>query len=184
MKNLFLLGLLSSVLTVGTTVIPNAVAVRFPDGTVSFEQSPRLLDAHTTFNSVRVRQARYYFDIKLPEDIGEPLQKIVIQQRQGAEEIKFRLDESKAYLGTHNDKDGELATVATQDEATKAITIILANPVPPGNTVTIRLKPRRNPDFAGVYLFGVTVFPLGKQANSLYLGAGRLQFYQPGGHRF
>ncbi|MGV2828432.1 DUF2808 domain-containing protein [Myxosarcina sp. GI1(2024)] len=182
MKKFFLLGLLSSMLTLEAIAIPDAVAVRSPDGTVSFEQSPRLLDAYTTFNGIRVRQAVYYFDIELPEDIGEPLKKIVIQQRQGAEEIKFRIDRTKAFLGTHDNKIEQLAISATQNEETQAITITLNKPVPPGNTVTIGLKPRRNPDFGGVYLFGVTVFPMGKRANSLYLGAGRLSFYQPGGH--
>lgn len=178
----FLLGLLSSVITVGTMSLPNAYAVRSPNGTVSFESSPRLLDTHTTFSGIRVRQARYYFDIELPEDIGEPLKKVVIQQRQGADKIKFRLDRTEAYLGTHRNKAEQLAIAASQDEATGAITITLEAPVSPGNTVTVGLKPRRNPDFGGVYLFGVTVFPVGERANSLYLGAGRLNFYQPGGH--
>ena len=52
-------------------------AVEAPDGTVSFESGLELLDAYTTFKGVRVRQARYYFDLRLPEGIGEPLKKVV-----------------------------------------------------------------------------------------------------------
>ncbi len=184
MKKFFLLSLLSSILTAETIALPNALAVRFPDGTVSFDQSPRLIDAYTTFSGIRIRQAKYYFDIELPENVGEPLEKIVIQQRQGADKIRFRIDETRAYLSTHDRKEQELAIAATQDEETKAITVTLEDPVPPGSIITVGLKPRRNPDFGGVYLFGVTVFPAGEQANSLYLGAGRLNFYQPGGHPF
>ena len=66
----------------------------------------------------------------------------------------------------------------SQDEETGAITVIFANPIPPGTTFTVRLKPKRNPDLGGVYLFGVTAFPWGEKPDGLYLGAGRLQFYQ------
>jgi len=111
-------------------------AVQSPDGTVSFESAVLLVDTYATFSTIRFRQARYYFDLELPEGIGEPLKKVVIQQRRGSEEIDFRSE------------------------------------------VTIGVKPRRNPDFGGVYLFGVTAFPAGEKSRGLYLGAGRLHFFE------
>ena len=179
------LGLwLSTVLITSTTIISPLAAVESPDGTVAFEKSPLLIDAYTTFNSTRVRQARYYFDLELPPDIGESLQTVVIKQRQGSDKIRFRLDKTTAYLGTHRDKEQPLQFKVTQDPNTEAITVTFNPPIPPGNKLTIGLKPKSNPDFSGVYLFGVTAFPTGEKPYGLYLGAGRLQFYQSGDRFF
>ena len=140
-----------------------------------------LVDAHTTFSGIRVRQAIYYFDLELPANAGESLQKVTIAQRQGADTIKFRLEKTRAFAGNHRRKGEKLvlATV-TQDEVSKGITVTFAKPVQPGEKVTIGLKPRQNPDLGGTYLFGVTAFPTGEKPYGLYLGAGRLQFFQNG----
>ena len=169
----WILGMLS--LSYGVAV----KAVKSPDGTVAFESAVLLQDSHTTFSGVRVRQAIYYFDLEIPQDVGEPLQKITIQQRTGSDDVKFRLDRTKAYLGDHNNKQEQLE-VSTVESESGAIIVRLDRPIPPGNKVTIGIKPTRNPDFAGVYLFGVTAFPAGEKSRGLYLGAGRLQFYRGG----
>ena len=174
----------SIVLVSSVVNISSGAAIEFPDGKVAFEKSPLLTNTYTTFNSVRVRQAKYYFNLELPADIGESLKKVVINQRKGADTIKFRLDETKAYFGTHRDRQEELGLQVSQDEVTKAITVIFNKPISPGSQITIRLKPIKNPDFGGVYLFGVTAFPTGEKPQGLYLGAGRLQFYQSGDRFF
>ncbi len=171
----FYIVLISNLITVS-----NAAAVQFPNGKVAFEKSPLLVDAYTTFNGVRVRQAKYYFDLELPPDVGESLKKVVINQRDGADTIKFKLDKTTAFLGTHSDRQEELKVQVSQDETTKAITVTFDEPIPPGSQLTIRLQPKQNPDFGGVYLFGITAFPTGEKPVGLYLGAGRLQFYQSG----
>lgn len=162
-----------------TTAIPS-LAVRFPDGRVAFESGIALVDAHATFSGVRVRQARYYFDLELPPDIGEPLQKVVIQQRSGGDEVKFRPDKTQAYFGNHHDKQESLEVTTTIDEATAEVTVSFNPPIPPGSAVTIGIKPKQNPDYAGVYLFGVTAFPSGEKPVGMYLGPGRLHFYRGG----
>jgi hypothetical protein len=163
-------------IALGSTIKLPAQGVQAPDGTVSFEAGLLLKDAHTTFNGVRVRQARYYFDLELPNDIGESLQKVVIQQRSGGDEVKFEPEETEVYLGNHHDKAEPVQAIATIDEATEKITVELEQPIPPGNSVTIGLKPESNPDYGGVYLFGVTAYPTGEKARGMYLGAGRLHF--------
>ena len=160
-------------------IVPNAIA---QVNTAYFTKAPRLLGASTTFSGVEVRGAKYYFNIALPEDAGNNLQQIAIAQRQGAETIDFRLEDTVAYLGTNRDKEGELAIAdVTQNEETREITVLLENPIPPGTTFTIGLKPKKNPFFPGVYLFGVRAFPQGNNPVDLYLGAGRLHFYRGGG---
>ena len=153
-------------------------AVEAPDGTVAFESGIDLVDAHTTFSGVRVRQARYYFDLELPDDLGEPLKKIVIKQRSGSDEVKFKPDKTKAYLGNHRNKEESIELTAFVDEDIEEITVEFDRPIPPGSNVTIGIKPAANPDYGGVYLFGVTAYPAGEKSRGLYLGPGRLQFYR------
>lgn len=167
-----------SVLSIIGSVGSQANAVKSPDGTVAFESAILLVDSHTTFNGVRVRQAIYYFDLELPDDVGESLQKVVVKQRTGGDEIRFNLDKTKAYLGDHNHKEDELNLITSQNETTGEITVEFEKAISPGNKITIGLKPKENPDFGGVYLFGVTALPTGEKPLGLYLGAGRLQFYQ------
>ncbi len=151
------------------------------DGTTIFEKSPRLVDASTTYDTTYVSGATYYFTLELPSNAGEPLQKVTIAQRQGSEDIKFNLDETVAYEGTAGDKGVKLSLARVdRDENTNTIIVIFADPIPPGKTVTIGLKPKRNPQFDGIYLFGVTAFPRGKKPQGLYLGVGRLHFYGRG----
>ncbi|MGF1478903.1 MAG: DUF2808 domain-containing protein [Cyanophyceae cyanobacterium] len=154
-------------------------AVQFADGTVAFEKSPRLVEARTTFKSAGAWGSEYYFTVELPEEAGEPLQTITFELRQGIDDIRFLLDETFAFVGT-TDGDREPIAVqsATLDEATETIAVDFASPVPPGTTFTVALKPRRNPDLGGIYLFGVTAFPAGENPYGLYLGPGRLQFYR------
>ncbi|HHP7232664.1 MAG TPA: DUF2808 domain-containing protein [Xenococcaceae cyanobacterium] len=168
-------------LGVNRLMLVSADAVTAPDGTVSFNQSPLLTDAHTTFSSARARGATYYFDVELPTDVGEPLQQVVIRQRQGAEAIEFKLDQTVAYIGNHRQKEQQLEIGSvSQAEASNGIEIVFDSPIPPGTNFTVGIKPTKNPFYDGVYLFGVTAFPAGEQANGLYLGVGRLHFYRSG----
>lgn len=117
----------------------------------------------------------------LPEDAGNNLQQIAIAQRQGAETIDFRLEETVAYLGTHRNKEAEIAIAEVlQNEDTREIIVLLEDLIVPGTTFTIGLKPKKNPFYPGVYLFGVKAFPEGNNPRELYLGAGRLHFYRGG----
>jgi Protein of unknown function (DUF2808) len=158
-------------------VLPG-VAVQFPDGRSSFDKSPRLVDMITTQSSARVWSAKYYVTIDLPEDIGEPLQRVTIQQREGFDDIEYRIDETFAFEGEPRRRRETIAIAsATFDEDENLVTVVFDPPVPPGRTVTIGLVPRHNPDYDGIYLFGITAFPIGEKPMGLYLGVGRLQFY-------
>ncbi|MEL6786142.1 MAG: DUF2808 domain-containing protein [Cyanobacteria bacterium J06607_15] len=171
-----LLGLASTGLAIALSVNLAANSVTTRDGTVAFESGISLVDVYSTFNSVRVRQSRYFFELELPESIGEPLQKLVIRQRTGGENIDFKPEKTEAFLGGESRK-AEVEATAVFDEAESGITIEFAQPIAPGNRVTVSLKPRSNPDLGGVYLFGVTAFPEGEKSRGLYLGPGRIQIF-------
>jgi hypothetical protein len=177
LANSFSIGL-AGCLVILTSALNPAAAKELYDGTTIFEKSPRLVDAITTYNTIYVWNATYYFTIALPENAGEPLQKVTIAQRQGSEDIKFYLDETVAYEGTADDKGKQISIAKVDfDRNSNAITAIFAEPVSPGKFVTVGFKPKRNPQYEGIYLFGVTVFPRGDKPQGLYLGVGRLHFY-------
>lgn len=156
-----------------------AIAVQFPDGRSSFEKAPRLVNMVTTQNTAGVWSAKYYVTIDLPSDIGEPLQQVTIQQRQGFEDINYWINDTFAFEGQPRKKGERIAIKnATIDEQQNLITVIFEQPVSPGKLITIGLVPRRNPDFDGIYLFGITAYPMGEKPMGLYLGVGRLTFYR------
>lgn len=174
---LFLFLSLSTTLMVATT---NTVAETIIAPT-SFITSPRLVDAVTTFNQVRVWGSTYYFTVEIPQNAQAPLKSITIHQREGSDTIRFFPEKTVAFLGTYRRK-GQTIGIETisQNPETNAITLEFDQGIPPGSFFSVGLKPRRNPDYDGVYLFGVTVFPQGENPQGLYLGVGRLHFYRGG----
>ncbi len=180
----FLVTTLAVTLGTGGVTPQVTQAVRLRDGTVHFVQPPDLIDATTTFNSVNVWGATYYFTINIPEKAGEPLGKVIITQRQGGDNIRYKLDDSRAFEGTRKDKGTRLTLgEVTRDRETRTVAVNFNPPVPPGKTVTIGLRPVKNPMSSGVYLFGVTAFPAGEKSYGQFIGFGRLHFYSDGGGR-
>ncbi|MDJ0595005.1 MAG: DUF2808 domain-containing protein [Pleurocapsa sp. MO_226.B13] len=172
---------LGTMLALGTTLwgttIAATKAVQLADGTVAFAKPPRLLNAITTFRAARAWGAKYYFTLILPPNADEPLQKVTINLRRGADDIDYRLDKTIAAVGTARNRTEEIAIAsATFDEETETMTVIFAEPISPGTTFTVGLRPKRNPDLGGTYLFGVTAFPAGEKSQGIYLGSARLQF--------
>ncbi|MUL37370.1 DUF2808 domain-containing protein [Gloeocapsopsis dulcis] len=162
-------------------------AVQLRDGTVYFVQPPDLVAATTTVNGVSAWGATYYFTINIPKNADEPLQRVTITQRGGSDNVRFRLDDSRAFEGTRDRRGtqltlGEVTRDCTKcsargDRDTRTVNVTLDPPVAPGRTITIGLRPVRNPLFSGVYLFGVTAFPPGEKAHGQFLGFGRFHFY-------
>ena len=157
---------------------PSTQAIQLANGRVSFKKAPDLISATTTYNETNVWGARYYFSLSIPENAGEALGRVTINQRQGFEEIEFKLKDTQAFVGTPRHKDQRLTLKdVTKEPQSPTISVTFEPPVKPGTTVTIELRPTRNPRFSGVYIFGVTAFPAVENPYGLYLGVGRLQFY-------
>jgi hypothetical protein len=160
-------------------------AIQLQDGTVYFASPPRLVNVATTYNEVYVWGAIYYFTLTLPENAGEPLQRVTINQRQGVDYVHFDGKNSFAFQGTRSREGQQLGLKdINSDRKTKTTSITFDPPVPPGKTITIALQPRYNPSVAGVYLFGVTAFPVGEKSHGQFLGYGRLHFYNRRGSIF
>lgn len=165
------------------TIMPGmpTAAVQLANGTVYFVQPPRLLGAVTTQNATNILGATYYFTLDLPASAGEPLQRVEITQRNRSDILRFALEETEAYAKDAAGKETKLTVSATQpDLDTGTISLTFQPAVAPGQTVTLGLRPWQNPDFGGVYLFGVTAFPPGEKSHGQFLGFGRLHFYDSG----
>jgi len=169
---------LATSLAVATVAAGSAQAVQLADGTVYFAYPPELVTVTSTFKEVNVLDPTYYFTVSIPENAGEPLQRVEISQREGTQQIRFDLKHTGAFVGTEGNKEQQLALDGvTREKKTQPISVTFNPPVSPGKTVTISLHPYQNPQFSGVYLFGVTAFPVGEKSHGQFLGYGRLQFY-------
>ena len=163
----------------GTNFVAPTVAGQLANGTVFFEGSPRLLEAYSSISDARAWGAKYYFTIELPDNAVEPLQKVVIQQRGGSELIRFRVERTLAFSGTPDLKGESFSLEAINITPKKQeIELVFQEPISPGTTFTVGIIPKKNPRYAGVYLFGVTAFPRGEKSNPTYLGVGRFHFYR------
>ncbi|MBD2301172.1 DUF2808 domain-containing protein [Nostoc sp. FACHB-190] len=181
MRPKVLLGAAIASITLIKGYLLPSYAIQLQDGTVYFAQPPRLVNTVTTYNEIYAWGATYYFTISLPENAGEPLQRLAINQHEGVDNITFDLNDSVAFEGKPSGKGQKVALqTVTGDRKTRTITLTFDPPVSPGKTITIGLKPWQNPRSSGVYLFGVTAFPTGEKSHGQFLGYGRLHFYNSG----
>jgi len=169
---------LALITAIGGTAISPSRAIQLQDGTVYFVHTPSLVYSGTTYDNVAVPSPTYYFTIDVPNDAGEPLEKVTINQHEGVDKIDFDLRKTSAFVGTRSHEQQKLSIKdITRDEKTHTITLSFDPPVSSSGSITVALKPFENPSSSGVYLFGVTAFPLGEKSHGQFLGYGRLQFY-------
>ena len=177
--------LVASTLTLGL-LIPstfanvNALEVAVQKKAI-FEASPRLIRTAATNRSTN-GPSTYHFTIQVPENAGRALKAVTISQKDNPHHISLAVDRSNAFVGDSfaGGPDLQLADIGG-DRSTNPndVTFVFDEPVQPGETVTVRLKAKRNPRRNGIYLFGVTAFPEGGEDSSgLYLGSGRLHLYK------
>ncbi|NES70342.1 MAG: DUF2808 domain-containing protein [Okeania sp. SIO2D1] len=145
---------------------------------MAFDHSPRLIRSAATFTSP-ASFATYHFTLEIPDDAGEPLKAVTIEQRENfLEVVKFKENKSGAFLGDSCAGGTELMLDAVGGSAEPgSVTVVFEEPVAPGKTVTITVKPKRNPSHSGVYLFGITAYPDGEDSLGSYLGSGRISIY-------
>ncbi|MEH1910807.1 MAG: DUF2808 domain-containing protein [Nostoc sp.] len=183
---------LSLAISIAGVAVTVTQAVQLRDGTVYFVEPPKLVKATTTYKDVNVWGGTYYFTINVPENAGESLQKVTIAQKEGVENIDYNLNDTRAFVGTSDAYGGLRLRKETQlplgsvtnERETRTISVNFDPPVTPGQTITIALRPVSNPSFSGVYLLGVTAFPVGEKSHGQFLGFGRFQFYSNRGSWF
>lgn len=160
-------------------VVP-AAAVELSDGTVAFVSPPRLSAASVTRNGADEPNATYYLTLDLPAEASVGLQRVKIRLAEGrAPSLHFDLEATAAFEGTRNDRGAALPLASVIEDRDSQTVVIQFDPaVSPGRTLTLALRPNRNPREGGVYLFEVTAYPAGEQVQSYFAGYARLQFYE------
>ena len=141
-----------------------------------FNKSPRLIDSKVTHEIANSPFSTYYFTIEVPSDAHAPLKAIKIEPRENwSEKVSFKQNETIASIGDSYSENRALSLMAIGGKADNISSVIVSfdKPIQPGQTVTIGIKPERNPDRGGVYLLGVTAYPEGENSQGLYLGVGR-----------
>ncbi|MFN9175198.1 MAG: DUF2808 domain-containing protein [Synechocystis sp.] len=159
----------------------SVVAAELRGGIRFFSRPPQLLESSTTFNGVSIPAAKYYFTIALPDGADNPLAKVVFQSQDSPDPINFELEKTEAFIGDRQQRGQTVPLNPTEfNRETGQLTVNFATPIAPGETVTIRLKPVKNPDVPGVYQFRLFAFPAGDKVQSMDLGIARFQFYRGG----
>ncbi|MDZ8184470.1 MAG: DUF2808 domain-containing protein [Nostoc sp. ChiSLP02] len=150
---------------------------------VVLAQPGRLLSATTTSNEIRAWEATYYFTLTVPASATDALQQVALTQIQGSEDISFDAKESFAFErnvdGGNSSRRGEKLgiTLANSENQSRTVIVTFNEPVAPGKTITIGLKPYRNPSYDGMYQFQVRTISTGKSTHNPIIGTARLQFY-------
>jgi hypothetical protein len=146
------------------------------NGKTFFNHSP-ILQRSAVRNAAANNPATYEFTLTVPANAGEPLQAVTISQNTNVETVAFEVNRSRAFTGNSDGKGTMLPLASIGGPGLPGEAMIVFNPpVQPGQTVTIAIPAQRNPP-GGVYLFGVTAYPSGKNAIGQLLGYGRLHFY-------
>ncbi|NEP34360.1 MULTISPECIES: DUF2808 domain-containing protein [unclassified Moorena] len=171
----FLLGILLPTTLYG---LP-AKTIEIGNGKTVFNRAPRLVRAATSFTRVRV-PSTYQFTLRLPEDAGESLQAVTItQNKTNIEKVKFDPRKSRGFVGD-TFAGGSSLTLAniggSESSNSDQVTVVFDPPVAPGQTITVSVRAKENPEFSGSYLFGVTAFSTGENSPGLFLGSRRLFF--------
>jgi Protein of unknown function (DUF2808) len=147
-------------------------------GQSSFSNPPELTRAAATETGASM-SSTYEFTLTVPQDAGQPLKAVKIVQAKNVETVKFDVSHSKAFMGERLTASSEigLASIGGEQPSNPGeATIAFDQPVQPGSTVTVALAAQRNPRRGGVYLFGVTAYPVGENGLGQFLGFGRINF--------
>jgi Protein of unknown function (DUF2808) len=143
-----------------------------------FSHPPTLIRTNALYTTPYT-SSTYEFTISLPADAGAPLKAVTIVQEQNLETIKFDPKHSKAFAGKRYAAGPEiaLASIGGPQETPGTAMIVFDQPVQPGSTVTVAVEAKANPNWGGVYEFGVTAYPTDENGHGQFLGYGRINFY-------
>lgn len=163
--------------TFGVIATVSAKAANLADGRTLFDHPPDLVEATTLDNQAGL-ESSYHFVIEMPADAGEALEAVVIEPLDHANDFHFNHGATGAQLSTAYAQGPavELSSVGGAPDNPDEVLIVFADPVQPGETVTVTLENHHNPR-GGVYLFGVTAYPEGENGVGQFLGYGRIQIY-------
>ena len=149
-------------------------------GSTYFAKAPWKVDLVSYYTTIWQTRAEYYFTISLDPEAGAALGGLTIQQTRGVDNrFPFFVERTSAFLGRPRQHGAKVPVEARFDSAARLFTLTFPEPVPPGATVTVVLKPWNNPAYSDTYMFQVTAYPAGPNPSPASLGFGTLRIYDP-----
>jgi hypothetical protein len=167
-------------LAVGTMPITApASAVTLADGTVYFNHVPDM-----TINGAYGRTvnapAVYTFTLSVPANADVGVGRVDIDLGEFGSE--YTIDAKKAYV---YQVGGDGRRIALRDSAATAstgprptmVSVVLAEPILPGQSAQVQLLVYNTPRIGGAHLLGVTAYPVGALAHGQFLGFDRVHVW-------
>ncbi len=149
-------------------------------GRTEFVRAPWKVALTSYTTNVGQSPAEYFFTLSLDGQAGASLGAMTIQQTRGADwQFPFAVERTRAFLGLPRREGRQIPVQASFEPAARRFTLTFPEPVPPGETVTVSLRPWFNPMQADTYLFQVTASPAGPGPVASPVGVGTLRIYQP-----
>ncbi len=149
-------------------------------GATYFTKPPWKVDLVSYYTTIWQPRAEYYFTIALDPEAGAALGGLTIQQTRGVDNrFSFFVDRTSAFLGRPRQEGKRVPVQAQFDSDARRFTLTFPEPIPPGATVTVVLKPWNNPAFSDTYMFQVTAYPAGPNPSPAPVGFGTLRIYDP-----
>ncbi len=155
-----------------TTALHPQVAQAGPIPAAVTSQQPLIQFRSTS----RQRAARptYFFTVRNPGQ-APPMKAVRIVQNRNLGTVRFKENSVKAFAGKRPQQNRALALAPIGGVSEPgAITVAFQKPVLPGETITIVVKPQKNPKASGRYQFGITAFTQPTDITGRLLGYGYL----------
>lgn len=149
------------------------------NGSTVFVRAPwkaELISYDTTAGSAPVS---YYLTLSLDAQAGASLGRVSMQQTRGADwNFPFSAQLTRAFLGRPRREGRAVPVQGEFDARERRISVVFPEPVPPGETVTVVLRPWTNPQWPDTYLFQVVVWPAGPNPVASPVGTATLRIYE------
>jgi len=149
------------------------------NGSTVFVRAPWKAELISYDTSVGSAPVSYYLTLTLDPAAGASLGRVSVQQTRGADwSFPFSPQLTRAFLGRPRREGRTIPVQAEFDSRERRVSVVFPEPVPPGETVTVELRPWTNPQAADTYLFQVVVWPAGPNPVASPVGTATLRIYE------
>ncbi|MFZ9713479.1 MAG: DUF2808 domain-containing protein [Vulcanococcus sp.] len=173
LKGLLAAGLLSLPVAapLATALTPAPASALELNGQTYFTQPPWKVDLRYYYWYANQAMPEIYFTVTLAENAGADLGGLVITQTRGVDRnFSLAPQRARAFLGLPRQEGMAVPVEAEFDDGTRTMRVQFPQPVQPGQTVTLVLRPPLNPMWADTYMFAVQALPAGPNPVPASLG--------------
>lgn len=147
-------------------------------GSTYFTKPPWKATLTSYATNVAEPMPRHYLSLELDPAAGAALGGLTVVQIRGADQdFSYDPRRTRAFLGRPRREGAAVPVQAGYEERSRRFVIRFPQPVPPGSTITVEMRPWRNPQVADTYLFEVTALPDGPNPVASPVGVATLRIY-------